>query len=87
MIRFSTSFPSEKVPLSEISHVAETLSIADYVYVIANGKIIGQGTPDSINQDKSAQLRQFIDGLPDGPVPFHYPAAVLSQDLIEGVIT
>jgi phospholipid/cholesterol/gamma-HCH transport system ATP-binding protein len=71
-----------------VSHdVAETLSIADYVYVIANGKIIGQGTPDSINHDKAAQLRQFIDGLPDGPVPFHYPAVALSQDLMEGIIT
>jgi phospholipid/cholesterol/gamma-HCH transport system ATP-binding protein len=67
-----------------VSHdVAETLSIADYVYVIANGKIIGQGTPSSINNDKSAQVRQFVDGLPDGPVPFHYPARPLGVDLME----
>jgi phospholipid/cholesterol/gamma-HCH transport system ATP-binding protein len=66
-----------------VSHdVAETLSIADYVYVMANGKIIGQGTPDAINEDKSARMRQFIDGLPDGPVPFHYPAKALDQDLL-----
>ncbi|MDR3477587.1 MAG: ATP-binding cassette domain-containing protein [Gammaproteobacteria bacterium] len=66
-----------------VSHdVTETLSIADYVYVMANGKIIGQGTPDAINQDKSAQMRQFVDGLPDGPVPFHYPAKALDQDLL-----
>ena len=44
-----------------VSHdVSETLSIADYVYVIADGKIIGQGTPDSIKHDTSAQLQQFI---------------------------
>lgn len=67
-----------------VSHdVQETLSIADYAYVISNGKIIGQGTPDSISRDHSAELQQFIHGLPDGPVPFHYPAAEFSQDLLE----
>jgi phospholipid/cholesterol/gamma-HCH transport system ATP-binding protein len=67
-----------------VSHdVAETLTIADYVYVIANGKIIGQGTPESINKDKTAQVRQFIDGLPDGPVPFHYPAISLAEDMMK----
>jgi phospholipid/cholesterol/gamma-HCH transport system ATP-binding protein len=66
-----------------VSHdVVETLSIADYVYVLANGKIIGEGTPDSINHDQTPQLRQFIDGLPDGPVPFHYPAEGLNEDLM-----
>jgi phospholipid/cholesterol/gamma-HCH transport system ATP-binding protein len=68
-----------------VSHdVTETLSIADYVYVIANGKIIGQGTPAEIDKDKAMQVRQFLDGLPDGPVPFHYPAAGLQQDLMGG---
>jgi phospholipid/cholesterol/gamma-HCH transport system ATP-binding protein len=68
-----------------VSHdVAETFSIADYVYVIANGKVIGHGAPGDINHDKSEQLHQFIEGLPDGPVPFHYPAQALQEDLIEG---
>jgi phospholipid/cholesterol/gamma-HCH transport system ATP-binding protein len=67
-----------------VSHdVTETLSIADYVYVLANGKIIGQGNAKAINQDKSPQVRQFVDGLPDGPVPFHFPAAPLGTDLLE----
>jgi phospholipid/cholesterol/gamma-HCH transport system ATP-binding protein len=66
-----------------VSHdVAETLSIADYVYLIANGKIIGHGTPDTIQHDESAQIKQFLKGLPDGPVPFHYPATPLAQDLL-----
>jgi phospholipid/cholesterol/gamma-HCH transport system ATP-binding protein len=68
-----------------VSHdVQETLSIADYVYVISNGQLIGHGPASSINQDKSAQLQQFLQGLPDGPVPFHYPAAALEQDLMGG---
>jgi phospholipid/cholesterol/gamma-HCH transport system ATP-binding protein len=67
-----------------VSHdVAETLTIADYVYVIAKGKIIGQGTPADIARDTGAELRQFLDGLPDGPVPFHFPGVALEQDLME----
>jgi phospholipid/cholesterol/gamma-HCH transport system ATP-binding protein len=66
-----------------VSHdVAETLTIADYVYVIAKGKIIGQGTPAEIACDSGPELRQFLDGLPDGPVPFHFPALALDQDLM-----
>lgn len=67
-----------------VSHdVAETLSIADYAYVIADGQLIGHGTSQSINQDGSEQLQQFLRGLPDGPVPYHYPANELAQDLLE----
>jgi phospholipid/cholesterol/gamma-HCH transport system ATP-binding protein len=71
-----------------VSHdVQETLSIADYVYVISDGKIIGQGAADTMNQNQSPQLEQFLHGLPDGPVPFHYPANSLKNDLLsEGAI-
>ena len=58
-----------------VSHdVEEVLSIADYVYVIADQSIIGQGTPQQVMHLTSAQLQQFIQGLPDGPVAFDYPA-------------
>lgn len=67
-----------------VSHdVPETLSIADYVYVIADGKIIGHGTPEAISADSSSQLRQFMQGLADGPVPFHYPSVSIQRDLLE----
>jgi phospholipid/cholesterol/gamma-HCH transport system ATP-binding protein len=67
-----------------VSHdVQETLSISDYVYVISNKKVIGHGTPESIMNNKSAQLQQFIQGLPDGPVPFDYPAKPLLDDFLE----
>jgi phospholipid/cholesterol/gamma-HCH transport system ATP-binding protein len=57
-----------------VSHdVAETLSIADYAYVIANGKVIGEGTPAELYAQTQADIQQFIQGLADGPVPFHYP--------------
>ncbi len=65
-----------------VSHdVHETASIADYIYVIADGKVIGQGTPEQVLSADDARVRQFIRGLPDGPVPFHYPAVDYRQDL------
>ncbi len=71
-----------------VSHdVPETLSIADYAYVIADGKVIGQGVPDVIKNDNSSQVKQFLYGLPDGPVPFHYSKDHLMQDLMERVGT
>jgi phospholipid/cholesterol/gamma-HCH transport system ATP-binding protein len=66
-----------------VSHdVQETLSIADYVYVISNGQMIGQGTAASIQEDGQEQLKQFLQGLPDGPVPYHFPAKPLKDDLL-----
>lgn len=65
-----------------VSHdVAETLSIADYVYVISNGRIVGQGTPEQINSESSGFTNQFVHGLTDGPVSFNYPAIDYKEDL------
>ncbi|TAK77514.1 MAG: ATP-binding cassette domain-containing protein [Gammaproteobacteria bacterium] len=69
-----------------VSHdVTEALSISDYAYIISNKKVIGHGTPDSLMQNPSKELQQFIKGLPDGPVPFDYPAQSLEQDFLEGI--
>jgi phospholipid/cholesterol/gamma-HCH transport system ATP-binding protein len=66
-----------------VSHdVRETASIADYIYVIANGRIMAQGTPAVIAGSDSPWVRQFMDGLPDGPVHFQYPAPPLATDLL-----
>ena len=68
-----------------VSHdVVETASIADYMYVISGGKIVGQGTPDQMQRVESKWVRQFMEGLPDGPVPFHYPGAAYIDDLLAG---
>jgi phospholipid/cholesterol/gamma-HCH transport system ATP-binding protein len=65
-----------------VSHdVQEVFSIADYVYIISGGKIIGEGTPQEMLESKEAQVHQFIHGQPDGPVPFHYPALSMEEDL------
>lgn len=66
-----------------VSHdVRETAGIADYIYVVSNGKVAASGTPQEIAGDRSLWVRQFMDGLPDGPVHFHYPAPPLEGDLL-----
>lgn len=70
-----------------VSHdVKETLDIADYAYVIVDKQIVGHGTSDMIRHHSSKQLQQFIQGLPDGPVPFDYPAKSLEYDFLQGLI-
>lgn len=67
-----------------VSHdVQETLTIADYVYVIADNHVIGQGTPDELRSSDSDKVQQFLKGLPDGPVPFDYPAPILDKDFLQ----
>lgn len=58
-----------------VSHdVPEVMSIADYVYLIANKRVVAAGTPEELRREGNPEVVQFVQGLPDGPVPFHYPA-------------
>ena len=67
-----------------VSHdVQETCSIADYVYVLAHGKIIGEGEPQALLASNQPQIRQFMHGEADGAVPFHYPAKPYKEDLLD----
>lgn len=67
-----------------VSHdVPEVMSIADYIYIVAEKKIIGHGTPEQIRQDSSPLVQQFIQGEADGAVPFHYEAPAYSDELIK----
>lgn len=63
--------------------VAEAATIADYMYLIGEGKVIAQGSADEMKHSSSEDVRQFMDGLPDGPVAFHYPATDYQADLME----
>ena len=67
-----------------VSHdVPEVMSIADYIYIIAEQKIIGHGTPDQIREEESPLVKQFVQGRADGPVPFHFPAPSYQNELIK----
>ena len=61
--------------------VEESLAIVDYIYFLAEGKIVAQGTPDQIRASELPYVKQFVSGAPDGPVRFHYPAADYAADL------
>ena len=67
-----------------VSHdVEETCSIADYIYLIAGGHVIGSGTPDALQQSTKPEIRQFMHGEADGVVPFHYPARHYTEELLD----
>lgn len=65
-----------------VSHdVKEVLSIADFACVLSEGRVVAQGTPEELLDSGSDYVKQFLQGLPDGPVPFHYPAPDYLKDL------
>lgn len=61
--------------------VAESLKVVDYAYFISDGKVVAKGTPDEIRASTDPFVRQFVDGLADGPVAFHMPGKPLADDL------
>jgi phospholipid/cholesterol/gamma-HCH transport system ATP-binding protein len=64
-----------------VSHdVDETFQIADHVVVLANGKVAAQGTPEALRQTADPLIHQFVNGLSEGPVHFHYPAKAIAED-------
>ncbi|WP_308417578.1 ABC transporter ATP-binding protein [Chitinimonas taiwanensis] len=62
--------------------VVESLQIVDYVYFVSEGAIVAEGTPDEIRASTEPFVRQFVGGLPDGPVPFQYPAKPYAEELM-----
>ncbi|EKK4081432.1 phospholipid ABC transporter ATP-binding protein MlaF [Cronobacter dublinensis] len=66
-----------------VSHdVPEVLSIADYAYIVADKRIVAQGSAQALQENTDPRVRQFLDGIADGPVPFRYPAGDYHHDLI-----
>ena len=53
--------------------VDEALALADLIFLISDGRLVAHGTPEQMDQDESPAVKQFMQGLADGPVPFHYP--------------
>ena len=66
-----------------VSHdVKEISEVADYSYVIADGKVAASGRPADLKKESSELVRQFMLGLPDGPVAFHYDAPDYAEQLL-----
>ena len=65
-----------------VSHdVKECLDIVDYLYFMADGRIVAHGTPQEMRETDEPFVRQFVQGEADGPIPFHYPAPAYGADL------
>lgn len=60
--------------------IHESFAISDHVIVIANGSVLAEGSPADISANPDPYVQQFIQGLPEGPVKFHYPATDLQKD-------
>lgn len=65
-----------------VSHdVPEVMGIADHVYLLADGKVIASGSPQSLRDNPDPRVNQFLRGEADGPVPFRHPAKDITQEL------
>ena len=71
-----------------VSHdVMEVMQVADFIYIIGDGKVIGYGTAEEMQNSDEPSVKQFMQGLPDGPVAFHYPAKDYATDLLQEDLT
>jgi phospholipid/cholesterol/gamma-HCH transport system ATP-binding protein len=66
-----------------VSHdVQEISTVADVSYLIADGKVVASGSPEELSGEPSELVKQFMHGMADGPVPFHYPAPDYAEQLL-----
>ncbi|MBN9338694.1 MAG: ABC transporter ATP-binding protein [Comamonadaceae bacterium SCN 68-20] len=64
-----------------VSHdLDETFRVADHVIVLGPGCVAAQGTPEEVRASQDPLVHQFVNALPTGPVPFHYPGPEVAQD-------
>ncbi len=64
--------------------VREISQIADASYILSEGRVVASGTARELQEHPSPIVRQFVEGLADGPVPFHYPASDYHEQLLSG---
>ena len=61
--------------------VPEAVKLADYLYVMGEGRIVGHGPTQDMVASDDPFVRQFLHAQPDGPVPFHFPARPIAEEL------
>jgi len=59
--------------------VVEPLKVVDYVYFISERVVVAEGTTEEVQNSTDPFVRPFVDGKPDGPVPFHLPSKPLDE--------
>lgn len=67
-----------------VSHdVHEISNIAHQTYLISGGQVVAAGSPEQLRHENQPVVHQFMNGLPDGPVAFHYPAPDYRAQLLQ----
>jgi phospholipid/cholesterol/gamma-HCH transport system ATP-binding protein len=66
-----------------VSHdVEEVATVADRSFLISEGKVAASGSPDELRTTNSDLVQQFMHGMADGPVAFHYEAPDYAEQLL-----
>jgi len=66
-----------------VSHdIHELAEVSDQSFLISNGTVVASGSPEELSEDQSEMVKQFMHGLPDGPVAFHYDAPDYAKQLL-----
>ncbi len=66
-----------------VSHdIAEVSTVADCSYLISDGKVAASGSPDELHATNSKLVQQFMNGMADGPVAFHFDAPDYAEQLL-----
>jgi len=66
-----------------VSHdVQEIATVSDCSYLISDGKVAASGSPDELNKTSSKLVQQFMHGMADGPVAFHFAAPNYAEQLL-----
>lgn len=66
-----------------VSHdVQEISTVSDISYLISDGKVAASGSPDELSDTPSELVRQFMHGMADGPVAFHFAAPDYAEQLL-----
>ena len=64
-----------------VSHdIDATFALADHLIILGPGVMAAQGTPDEVRASSDPLVHQFVNALPTGPVPFHYPGPAMAED-------
>lgn len=66
-----------------VSHdIHELAEVSDQSFLISDGAVVASGSPEELKDDQSEMVKQFMHGLPDGPVAFHYDAPDYAKQLL-----
>ncbi len=66
-----------------VSHdVEEVATVADCTFLLSDGRVAASGSPDELRTANSDLVRQFMHGMADGPVGFHYSAPDYEEQLL-----